>query len=187
MAHKFHPWEGGEGKVTALYVSCLVEQAKQAIDAKALETAIELLNLAQHYPENLGEGKLFGAQENEVFYWLGCASQGMGLTDKANAYWETAARGLKQPALVIYYNDQNSESIYYQGMALNQLNRKEEARSRFETLVRFGNLHLNDEFNPDYFAVSLPDLQIWDDDLTKRNNQYCLNLIRLGELGLSQI
>jgi hypothetical protein len=30
-------------------------------------------------------------------------------------------------------------------------------------------------------------LQIWDDDLTKRNHQNCLNLIALGELGLSKI
>jgi len=46
---------------------------------------------------------------------------------------------------------------------------------------------LNDVFKLDYFAVSLPDLLIWDDDLTKRNNENCQKLIRLGEMGLSQL
>jgi hypothetical protein len=46
---------------------------------------------------------------------------------------------------------------------------------------------LNDEFKLDYFAVSLPDLQIWDDDLTNRNRQNCLKLIELGEEGLASI
>jgi len=72
-------------------------------------------------------------------------------------------------------------------LALIRLGKKEEARERFETLINFGKLHLDDVFKLDYFAVSLPDLQIWDDDLNKRNHQNCLNLIKLGELGLSGI
>jgi len=68
-----------------------------------------------------------------------------------------------------------------------KLGDKKLARQRFETLVSFGKAHLDDAFKLDYFAVSLPDLQIWDDDLTKRNHQNCLSLINLGELGLSKI
>ena len=33
---------------------------------------------AQVYPHNLGEGKLHGAQENHIFYYLGCAYAGAG-------------------------------------------------------------------------------------------------------------
>jgi len=36
----------------------------------------------------------------------------------------------------------------------------------------------------DYFAVSLPDLQIWEGDLTEQNRQHCLKLIELGKKGL---
>ena len=46
---------------------------------------------------------------------------------------------------------------------------------------------MNGVFKLDYFAVSLPDLFIYYDDLTKRNNENCQNLIRLRELRLSQI
>ncbi|HEY3370083.1 MAG TPA: DUF5107 domain-containing protein [Prolixibacteraceae bacterium] len=184
MARKFHPWEGGEGKVTGQYVSSLTEMAKQAIEMKEYEKAVDLLNSAQQYPENLGEGKLYGAQENTIFYWLGCAFEGLGIVDKATECWKLASGGLKEPTPAIFYNDQQPDTIYYQGLALLKLQKTEEAKERFLKLVRFGTLHLNDEFKLDYFAVSLPDLQIWDVDLTKLNYQNCLNLIELGNAGL---
>ena len=187
MSRKFHPWEGGEGKVTGQYVLCLTEIAKQAIQNKKFSQAIDLLTKARIYPENLGEGKLDGAQENEIFYWLGNAYDGLSNIDKAREFWEKAATGLDEPSPAIFYNDQKPETIYFQGKALVKLGRKEEAADRYKKLIGFGEAHLNDEFKLDYFAVSLPDLQIWDDDLTKRNHQNCLNLIALGEKGLMEI
>lgn len=187
MLRKFHPWEGGEGKVTGQYVFSLTEMAKQAIQEREFEKAVELLEKAQVYPENLGEGKLYGAQENAIYYWLGNAYSGMNESEKSRQYWEKASSGISEPVPAIFYNDQQPDTIFYQGLALIQLGKNEEAQSRFNKLIDFGKTHLNDEFKLDYFAVSLPDLQIWDDDLTKRNHQNCLNLIALGELGLSQI
>ncbi len=187
MSRKFHPWEGGEGKVTGQYVFSLTEMAKKAIQEKKFGKAVELLEKAQVYPENLGEGKLYGAQENAIFYWLGNAYSAMNESEKARLYWEKASSGISEPVPAIFYNDQQPDTIYYQGLALIQLGRTDEAKARFNKLIDFGKTHLNDEFRLDYFAVSLPDLQIWDDDLVKRNHQNCLHLIALGELGLSHI
>jgi tetratricopeptide (TPR) repeat protein len=187
MSRKFHPWEGGEGKVTGQYVFSLTEMAKQAIQEKDFSKAVELLEKARVYPENLGEGKLYGAQENTIFYWLGNAYSEMNESEKSRQYWEKASSGISEPVPAIFYNDQQPDTIFYQGLALIQLGRTDEAQARFNKLIDFGKAHLNDEFKLDYFAVSLPDLQIWDDDLTKRNHQNCLNLIALGELGLSKI
>jgi len=184
---KFHPWEGGEGKVTGQYVFSLTGMAKLVIKEQEFQNAIELLEKAGVYPENLGEGKLYGAQENELFYLLGNAYSGLGETERANRFWEMASCGISEPAPAIFYNDQQPDTIFYQGLALINLGRFTEAKTRFQTLIDFGKEHLNDEFRLDYFAVSLPDLQIWEDDLTKRNNQNCKNLIELGELGLSQL
>jgi len=184
---KFHPWEGGEGRVTGQYVFSLTEMAKKAIEAKEFEKAVDLLTQAQRYPDNLGEGKLYGAQENTIFYWLGCAFDGLGNPGRATKFWQIASHGLKEPTPAIFYNDQQPDTIFYQGLALIKLQKTGEARERFETLISFGKKYLNNVFKLDYFAVSLPDLQIWDDDLTKRNHQNCLNLIKLGELGLSEI
>ena len=36
----------------------------------------------------------------------------------------------------------------------------------------------------EYFAVSLPDFMIFDDDLDKRNKTHCYYLMGLGYLGL---
>ena len=78
QSHKFHPWEGGEGKVTSQYVISLVEMAKLCLDDSNAGQAIEYLQQAHIYPENLGEGKLYGAQENNIFYYLGQAYTMLG-------------------------------------------------------------------------------------------------------------
>ena len=41
-----------------------------------------------------------------------------------------------------------------------------------------------DEARIDYFAVSLPDLQLFDEDLSLRNRAHCEYLIGLGSYGL---
>lgn len=38
----------------------------------------------------------------------------------------------------------------------------------------------------DYFAVSLPDLLIWEDDLQVRNTLHCQYMMALGHLGLKE-
>jgi tetratricopeptide (TPR) repeat protein len=62
---RFHPWEGGEGKVPAQYQTARVELAKEFISKKEYSQAIDLLLECLEYPHNLGEGKLHGAQEND--------------------------------------------------------------------------------------------------------------------------
>lgn len=184
MQRHFHPWEGGEGKVTFQYVYCLTEMAKTAINDQDYTKALNLLTQARQYPHNLGEGKLYGAQENDIDYWCGCAHAGLGEKEKAAQCWERAANGLSVPSAAMFYNDQQPDKIFYQGLALLQLNRETAARSRFNKLIDYGEQHLFDEVKIDYFAVSLPDLLIWDDDLNRRNRQHCSYLIALGQLGL---
>jgi tetratricopeptide (TPR) repeat protein len=86
----------------------------------------------------------------------------------------------------MYYNGQQPDKIFYQGLALLQLNRAAAAGSRFNKLIDYGEQHLFDEVKIDYFAVSLPDLLIWDDDLNHRNRLHCYYLVGLGQLGLGK-
>jgi len=183
MSRQFHPWEGGEGKVTGQYVYSLTEMGKKAIQNKEFDKAIELLTKAQSYPMNLGEGKLYGAQENELLYWLGVAYEELKEHDKAVNYFKEASRGLNEVSAAMFYNDQQPDTIFYQGLALIKQGQQEEAQKRFDLLVQFGKRHLNDQVKIDYFAVSLPDLLIWEDDLNVRNQQLCQYLIGLGYLG----
>ena len=183
-AHIFHPWEGGEGKVPAQYQICRVELAKQAIAAKEYDKAIRLLNECLEYPHHLGEGKLHGAQENDFHYLLGIAYEAMGKADKAMECWEEATKGPQEPAAAMYYNDAKPDKIFYQGMALLKLGREGEARGRFYKLINFGKQHLFEKQVMDYFAVSLPDMLIWDDSLDTKNIIHCKYMLALGYYGM---
>lgn len=182
--HKFHPWEGGEGKVSYQYLLAHVELTKQALTVKDYERALALTEQCFDYPHNIGEGKLQGAQENDFNYYKGLALEGLGKLKDARECFEKAVCGTSEPAAAMYYNDQKPDKIFYQGMALLKLRRRNEACSRFHRLINYGEKHLFDKFQMDYFAVSLPDLQIWEDDMDRRNCIHCYYLMALGHLGL---
>ena len=183
-AHTFHPWEGGEGKVPAQYQFCRVELAKAALAYKEYDKAVQLLNECLEYPHHLGEGKLYGAQENDFHYFLGIAYDALGQHEKARECWEEATKGPQEPAAAMYYNDAKPEKIFYQGLALQKLGRHDEANGRFYRLVNYGKQHLFDHVVMDYFAVSLPDLLIWEDSLDRKNEIHCKYMLALGYLGL---
>ena len=183
---KFHPWEGGEGKVPGQYLLAQTELAKSAIKAGKYQEAIDLLAATTEYPHNLGEGKLPGAQENDIDYYRGIAYQALGNQEKSEFYFRKASEGLSEPAPAIYYNDQQPDKIFYQGLAWEALGNPENARKRFNKLISYGEKHLFDQVKIDYFAVSLPDLLIWEDDLQKRNSIHCYYLMALGYLGLKK-
>lgn len=180
----FHPWEGGEGKVVGQYLLCHLELAKLAIEKGKADEALQLLNEAETYPLNLGEGKLFGAQENDIHYLKGQAYELKGDRNIAEVYYRKATQGISEPVQAIFYNDPQPDKIFYQGLAWIKLGEAEKAASIFNGLIKFGKQHLNDKISIDYFAVSLPDLLVFDADLDLRNKVHCLYLIGLGQLGL---
>lgn len=183
-AHIFHPWEGGEGKVPAQYQFARIELAKKAIAEGRYADAVSLFEECLVYPHHLGEGKLYGAQDNDFYYLMGVAYDAMNQTDKARQCWLKATEGPTEPAAALYYNDAKPDKIFYQGMALLKLGRTGEANGRFHKLVNYGEKHLFDKVRMDYFAVSLPDLLIWEDDLQVRNEIHCKYMMALGYYGL---
>jgi tetratricopeptide (TPR) repeat protein len=184
MNRKFHPWEGGEGKVSGQYVMSLIEQAKLLIENNDNEKAIELLDDAQTYPHNLGEGKLYGAMENDIFYWTGLAYERAGDKKAAERFYVAATQGNITLGNAMYYNDQQPDKIFYQGLAWHKLGDHQRSVELFKQLVSHGSNHLEDQVSIDYFAVSLPNLLIFEDDLSLRNRLNCLYLQGLGYLGL---
>ena len=186
MANRFHPWEGGEGKVTGQYTTALVELAREAMAAGRWEQAEDYLLRTVSYPENLGEGKLEGTKDNHVNYYLGLVKERLGDPDGARACFTRASVGTDEPAGMMYYNDQPADMIYFQGAALEKLGRPVEARARFNKLLDYGERHMFDHMRVSYFAVSLPDFLIFEDDLDKKNRAHCHYLIGLARLGLGQ-
>lgn len=169
-AHQFHPWEGGEGKVPAQYQICRVELAKQAINAKDNKKAKRLLEECLVYPPHLGEGKLYGAQENDILYFLG--------------RYEEGTAGPIEPAAAMYYNDAKPDKIFYAGLCYRKLGQEDKARGLFNKLINYGKQHLFEPQVMDFFAVSLPDLLIWDDSLDTKNIIHCKYMLALGYYGM---
>lgn len=183
-ARKFHPWEGGEGKVLSQFLLCHIELAKQALLAEDQQRAIELLTSLEQYPENLGEGKLYGAQENDIHYLLGCAYEQLHQDQQAKEYFRKATVGISEPVQAIYYNDPQPDKIVYQALAWRKLGEPEKADAIFRRFIAFGEQHQDDVIRIDYFAVSLPDMLVFDIDLDLRNKIHCQYLVALGHLGL---
>jgi tetratricopeptide (TPR) repeat protein len=182
----FHPWEGGEGKVTGQYVTALLGLARESLEHGNAYEAVQLLRRALVYPANLGEGKLIIAQDNDVYYHLGLAAAALGRDEEAGRLFRRASEGSVQPVSPLYYNDQPPEMIYYQALAYRQLAQEERATTIFQTLVDYGRAHLDDEVAMDYFAVSLPDFLVFDQDLQQRNRIHCHYMMALGYLGLGE-
>ncbi len=186
MSRRFHPWEGGEGKITTQYTISLVELAREAMDRGDFHRAEDLLGRALTYPENLGEGKLEGTKDNHIYYYLGCVKEALGCREEARECFERAGVGPDEPAGMMYYYDQPADMILYQGLAKLKLGKTGEAKSRFYRLIDYGEQHIGDHMRIEYFAVSLPDFLIFEDDLDVKNKAHCCYLMGLGNLGLGK-
>ena len=213
-AHTFHPWEGGEGKVSAQYQICRVELAKKSLTPapilRSVEVtkgrapeqssptsslspkgegsdylrAIKLLQQCLTYPHHLGEGKLYGAQENDFYYLLGIAYEQLGNDKEARRCFEEGTAGPTEPAAAMYYNDAKPDKIFYAALCYRKLGQENKARGLFNKLISYGKQHIYDKVVMDYFAVSLPDLLIWDDSLDTKNLVHCKYMLALGYYGI---
>ncbi len=186
MGRHFHPWEGGEGKITTQYALALLELAKEKMQDGSFAQAEQLLRRALVYPENLGEGKLEGTKDNHLYYQLGLCLQAQEREEEARECYLLATEGTDEPAGAMYYNDQPAEMILYQGLAWQKLGESAKAKARFYRLIDYGEQHLRDNVRIEYFAVSLPDFLIFDEDCTKKNRAHCYYLMALGNLGLRE-
>lgn len=177
MSHNFHPWEGGEGKIPAQYRIALINMAKTA----DTETAVKYLEQALVYPYNLGEGKLIGNTDSDIYYMLGKLYSDK--TKSENAY-KLAARGEFELSSAMYYNDQPPQMLYYAAKAIAALGDEKTANKRFNAFIDYANEHMNDDVKIEYFAVSLPDFLIFEGDLNKNNRVHCCLMAALGYMGL---
>jgi tetratricopeptide (TPR) repeat protein len=186
VRHNFQTWEGAEGKITGQFKVALLELAKEDLAAKNPTEAIAKITEALSYPENLGEGRLEGTKDNNLYYYLGVAYEMLDDLNKADANFELATLGAMEVAGMMYYYDQPADMILYQGKALEKLGRLKEAKARYYKLIDYGEAHLRDKFKMDYFAVSMPDMTVFDADMDEKNVAHCYYLMGLGNLGLGK-
>lgn len=179
--HNFQTWEGAEGKITEQFKDCCIGIASLKSRPEEKE---KWLREAVSYPHNLGEGKLEGTKDNNIWYAIGCALEQQSKEEEAKECFRRATGGASEPAGVMYYYDQPADMILFQGLSYRKLGDIKKANARFYKLKDYGEKHLGEPFRMDYFAVSMPDFTIFDDDMTEKNHLHCLYLIGLADIGL---
>lgn len=187
MQRNFHPWEGGEGKVSGQYVYSLIGLALAQLERHDEQKAIALLKQTWQWPRNLGEGRLPHTLDTIAQYHLGEAYAALGQDEEAIFWWEAASKGIEKPSEAHYYNEQPSDTIFYQGLACQKLGQHNEAKKRFHTILTYGEQNLFEVVEPDYFAVSLPETTVYHTDRQWQHEVHCRYHRALGLLGLGQV
>lgn len=173
---RFSPWEGGEGLTSAQYVFAHRALGIDALMARAPQDALHHFEAARDFPHNLGEGKHLLTLERDLDYFSGIAAQQQGDADLAGRYWRAAASPLDAPGV----------HSYFEAMALHTMGEHEAARAVLSELALFAVEKMNEVPKIDYFATSLPNLLLFDDDLKKRNHVESLLLSALASQGCGE-
>ncbi|MBO4287680.1 MAG: DUF5107 domain-containing protein [Kiritimatiellae bacterium] len=184
-SRRFHPWEGGEGKVLRQYTRAHLELGFKALGRQANGKALEHAEKALDTPENLGEAYHLLQAKADVNYLKGMVLVKLGRIEEGKAALVAAAEeaGDFQSMAVTEY----SELSYYRGLALVALGRKKEAKALFKGMKAFAGKGLATPFKIDYFATSLPLLLIFEDDLEAVKNEKMRTLSALAEKGLGEL
>lgn len=185
LGYEWRPWEGGEGKAPAQYEAALTALATERLAEDKPAEALELLEQAAEWPACLGEGKLWEAANSRIAYLRGVALGACNRESDAEQAYMEAAEGRAELGDPAYYNDLPPETVFYQGLSLHAAQRKDEAIQRFNVMIAYGEEHVDDHIVVDFFAVSLPDFLVFDDDVDERNRLHCRYVVALGRLGLA--
>jgi tetratricopeptide (TPR) repeat protein len=136
--------------------------------------ALHHFEAARRYPQNLGEGKHLLTRETHLDYFSGRAHSLAGRHDEAQAAWRRAA-------------DTHAETdmfAYYRALALRSLGNHTAAEALLRHLHAFAGKAMHAEVKIDYFATSLPNFLLFEDDIEERNRIDCLLLRGLAGIGL---
>lgn len=178
LSNRFSPWEGGEGLVSSQYAYAHVSMGRAALEQSDTASALEHFQAARLYPQNLGEGKHLLLLERDIDYYTGLAHEQLQQSEAARGAYESAGAPIENP--IVGPSRQN----YFRAMALLRLGREDEATYVLKELLSFAETQRQKEQHVDYFATSLPNFLLFEDDLQKQNEVLCSYLSGLAELGL---
>jgi tetratricopeptide (TPR) repeat protein len=163
---RFHPWEGGEGKVLEQYRMAQLGLGRQALANGRAAIALEHFTAADQPPSNLGEAFHYLQSRSDSNFWKGQALNRLGRHQEAiEAHTASAneVQDFQQMAVKSY-------SPYYRGLSLLELGRGSDANELFKTLSERGRELQQLPGKIDYFATSLPNMLVFEEDLTLRNH-----------------
>ena len=184
LGRQFQPWEGGEGLVLAQYTTAHLKLGRALLAQGNAEEATQHFTLALRPPKSLGEAKHLLANSSNVYYWLGEALTAGGDEEGATHMYERSAKQLGdfQHMSVRSF----SEVTYWSGLALYRMGRTELASDLFSEMLRHATTLEGETATIDYFATSLPDLLLFEDDLGERLQKHAKLLRGSALIGLGK-
>ena len=177
LSRRFNPWEGGEGLVSGQYVWAHILAGRSLLERGDAQQAWEHFSAARVYPKNLGEAKHLLTRETHLDYFSGLALSQMGRENEAREYW---TRATADDDLITWLS-------YFRAMSLEALGRGTEATTLLKNMRAHAEQQMGKESKIDYFATSLPNLLLFEDDLQSRNQSEHALVLALAELGLRNI
>jgi tetratricopeptide (TPR) repeat protein len=160
--------------VSGQYVWAHILIGRSRLERGDAEQALQHFSAARVYPQNLGEGKHLLTRETHLDYFSGLTLSHMGREKEARDHWTRAAVN----------DDPITWLSYFRAMSLEALGRETEATTLLKDMRAFGEQRMGKEPKIDYFATSLPNLLLFEDELQKRNDVEHLFVLALAELGL---
>jgi tetratricopeptide (TPR) repeat protein len=181
-SRRFHPWEGGEGAVLRQFTQAHLKLGRAALESGDAKTALRHFTGAMDAPPSLGEAYHLLQAKADVNYWIGRALKALGREQEAETHLLASANEAGDFADMAV--TAHSPLSYYRGLALRELNREPDARAVFEDLAAFASQKLTETARIDYFATSLPNLLVFDEDLQARRDAENHLLLALAHHGL---
>jgi len=175
LSRRFHPWEGGEGRVSDQYESAHIMLGRAALEAGRASEALAHFEQARTFPENLGEGRFATTSLAHLDYWTGRAYEAMGEAARAAACYQRAAA----PQTVI------TAATYYRAQALRHLGQEEAARQQLQAILDYAHNELEAAMRRG-FDTSVPQFIFFEEDALKPRRIALHYLTGLAYLGLNQ-
>ncbi len=170
-SHRFHIYEGGEGKLTKQHAWMHVLYGYEKLCEKDFSKAEEILTSGINMPKSYGEAKTFFNQEAHIYYYLGKLYEEKGELEKSNKAYEDAA----------VYKAAVSEISLFRALALIKLGQDSEANAVLEEMMDSAENSIeNSDLRP-YYGVGSPSPMPFENDVVKNNlvNGYILKAYAL--------
>lgn len=178
LSRRFHPWEGGTGRISRQYVKAYLQLGRAALEAGNATKALSHLATTQApYPESLGERKHSFWPDVDVLYTMGLAWQALGDDKAATESFEQVLNARTWDV---------SEVTYYQALALRALGRGTEAREKLEAMLSTARQRLEEQVKQG-FATSVPEFVFAEADMETRRHVHLTYIIGLAHMGLGDI
>jgi tetratricopeptide (TPR) repeat protein len=170
---RLHPWEGGEGQALLAWDRAHTHQALDALADGRAADAVGHVRAALAPPRSLGEARHPLASTAHLHLLLGDALAADADADADDA-WHTASA--QRGDFVEMSTQEHSEQTFWTVLALRRTGQDDAADELTASLRAYRDRYAAEVPRVDYFATSLPDLLLFEEDPLRARDRRVLVL-----------